>query len=384
MLTISHHAAAFEELLEWLTASQLTRRGSTLDRPREQQALSPRLLDETKVLGVPCQRVVPTPRDQLKALQERTRLSSPELGGDHRQWQAIWNEIRKPDVAIRELDVGRMPVDAMAFYRPFHVEPFNQWGIYILVPELLKYWAILQRSLGTLASFPPSVLASMALFEVFHHEFFHHLVECTATTLEVLWPTSGRSPRPVYLAYRMRAWEQTLGCHVSDPIEEALANAYAYNSFSFISRVRGGYLDRTSRIFQKALERSWRHDPPGYKEAAAYVKGGQLEGARLLVERMLSLETKCPELPLRMLVDAVFPKGHTAFWQKADVPTYLVGSEHDIQTLLKLVPAPNETYVNLFWPGDTKPLDEFIKEQKRKEQEQKLVAKEQDNARNLL
>ncbi len=43
----------------------------------------------------------------------------------------------------------------------------------------------------------------------------------------------------------------------------------------------------------------------------------------------------------------------------------------------RLVTAPNETYLNLFWPGDTGPLDQFIKTQKRKEQDKQRKAEVQ-------
>jgi hypothetical protein len=51
---------------------------------------------------------------------------------------------------------------------------------------------------GSLYSPPPPVIASMILFDVFYHQFFHHLVEHAATSVEVLWPApscSTTSPR---------------------------------------------------------------------------------------------------------------------------------------------------------------------------------------------
>jgi hypothetical protein len=138
-----------------------------------------------------------------------------------------------------------------------------------------------------------------------------------------------------------------------------------------MSRVQGGYLAGVSRLYQRALERSWAREPPGYREAGSYVKAGRLEGARMLVERILCTSGECQALPIRMLVDAVFPSGHTAFWQKPDIPTYLVGTQEELEAFERLVPAPNETYSNLFWPHDTGPLDAFIKAERRKEREAK-------------
>ena len=264
-----------------------------------------------------------------------------------------------------------MPADAIAFYRPFHFEPSDQWGIYIFVSELMEYLQGLKRSLGTLAAFPQEVLATAVVFDVFHHEFFHHLVECAATSIEVVWPVPQRQPVPVYLHYRQGTWRGSLGEHKHDPLEEALANAYAYNSFSFITRVRGEYLHGVSRLYQRALEKSWPKEPPGYREAGAYVQGRQRVAASMLLRRMLATEGGCSRLPVGILTDAVFPSGHAAFWQKPDIPTYLVGSPSELAAFECLVPAPNEGYCALSWPGQTERLDSFLEKERRKEREAK-------------
>ena len=69
------------------------------------------------------------------------------------------------------------------------------------------------------------------------HEFFHHITECAATTLEIN-AAAFQEPKALYLDY----WDgkfagiEGLGPHPDHPLEEALANAYSYNSFSFLSR----------------------------------------------------------------------------------------------------------------------------------------------------
>ena len=293
------------------------------------------------------------------------------------QWAAIWAELRAPQAAIRQLDIARIPADAIAFYRPFHLEPVDQWGIYIVINDLMRYLKSLKQSLGTLAAFPEDVLATAVIFDVFHHEFFHHLVECAATTIEVVWPAPQRQPVPVYLNYRRETWRGSLGEHEHDPLEEALANAYAFNSFSFITRVRGEYLHGVSRLYQRALEKSWPKEPPGYREAGAYVQGRQLAGANMLLRRMLATEGACSQLPVGILADAVFPSGHAAFWHKPDIPTYLVGSPSELAAFESLVPAPNEGYCTLSWPGQAEPLDSFLKEKRRKEREGKTKTRAQ-------
>ena len=363
---------AFLELLDWLERSGLTTEAPRYDRVDRQLGL----LDpaDHELLGRPSHRAMPRTRTQRQQLREQLK-GTDSVRRD--QWATIWAELRAPQAAIRQLDIARIPADAIAFYRPFHLEPVDQWGIYIVINDLMRYLKSLKQSLGTLAAFPEDVLATAVIFDVFHHEFFHHLVECAATTIEVVWPAPQRQPVPVYLNYRRETWRGSLGEHQHDPLEEALANAYAYNSFSFITRVRGEYLHGVSRLYQRALEKSWPKEPPGYREAGAYVQGRQLVGANMLLRRMLATEGACSQLPVGILADAVFPSGHAAFWQKPDIPTYLVGSPSELAAFESLVPAPNEGYCTLSWPGQAEPLDTFLKEERRKEREAKTKARAQ-------
>ena len=361
---------AFLELLEWLEHSGLTAKAAPYDRHAGELGF----LDPTdqRLLGRPSHRARSKTRVELQQLREQLKSTDAV---PRRQWARIWAELRDPREALRQLEVARMPADAMAFYRPFHLEPVDQWGIYIFVDELMSYLQSLKQSLGTLAVFPKEILATAVIFDVFHHEFFHHLVECAATTIEVVWPAPQRQPVPVYLNYRRGTWRRSLEAHEHDPVEEALANAYAYNSFSFITRVRGEYLHGVSHLYQRALEKSWLKEPPGYREAGAYVQGRQLVGANLLLRRMLATEGTCSQLPVGILADAVFPSGHAAFWQKPDIPTYLVGSPLDLAAFESLVPAPNAAYCALSWLGQTGLLDTYLKDERRKEREARKKAR---------
>ena len=60
---------------------------------------------------------------------------------------------------------------------------------------------------------------------------------------------------------------------------------------------------------------------------------------------------------------------HTAFCSKPEIPTYLIGAVEELKEFHKLVPAPNEAYSNLFWPGETNALDAFIAKKNKEEQE---------------
>jgi hypothetical protein len=133
-----------------------------------------------------------------------------------------------------------LPTNVIAFYRPYHLEPIDQWGIYIFVDRLLRYGAQVRFSVPFFPEVSKELFMHLVLFEIFHHEFYHHLVESAATTVEILADALGVKT-PGYINYRRAVHARSFTWHKHQPLEEALANAYAYNSLSFISRVKAGY-----------------------------------------------------------------------------------------------------------------------------------------------
>ena len=111
------------------------------------------------------------------------------------------------------------------------------------------------------------------LFEIFHHEFFHHIAESMATTLEMISATMGKS-QPIYLDYSKRQYTRKKN-HPHAPLEEALANAYAYNSFSFVNRVGSGCMTGGIKSFQAAIQRYWKSEPAGYCDAHGKISHAQ-------------------------------------------------------------------------------------------------------------
>lgn len=106
----------------------------------------------------------------------------------------------------------------------------------MLVDRLLRYGQGVRLQLPILEDLSENVFLHLVLFEMFHHEFFHHLVESAASTIEILASALG-APIPSYLDYREKTWAGAFGWRPHQPLEEPLANAYAYNSLGFISRV---------------------------------------------------------------------------------------------------------------------------------------------------
>jgi hypothetical protein len=349
--------SSLDDLAEWLSAKGLTRKAEqgTGSKP-----------------GVCCARSTKKDRSDLRAIKRRYgRAFGAELGTDAEAFADIWNEVRNPHLLLRQLDVARLPPDAVAYYRPFHIAPFDGWGIYILIDEFLEYCHSISESLADVRSFSPSTLAACLLFEVFHHEFFHHMVESAATAIEIINAATG-NVRSIYLDYCDGHHEEFLGRHPHAPLEEALANAYAFNSFSFIARVKVGYLDRLAALYQEILLKTWAKDPAGYCEARRYIRSATNAGVAQLLEMLLA-GPRSESAPLRALAKSVLPSGHAAFVAKPDIPTYLVGGSGAVKDFYDLIPAPLETYTLLFWPGATRELDHHLSEKRKEEREEKRI-----------
>lgn len=308
-------------------------------------------------------------RNEMKAIKDRFKDQSPAGVTS----EAIWGAVKNPAASIRTLNWQKLPADAMAFYRPFHYPPFDQWGIYLLVSPLLEYHARLQQIACDLKLFSSEVLMHLVLFEIFNHEFFHHLAESSATALEILAAARG-DVQPVYLDYR-RAQHSTGFDYPHAPLEEALANAYAHNALSFISRIKAGYKTASIKSYQEAIKQHWHLEPKGYRDAAHYIDGGYVAGGAHLLGQLLGKPDAVHFAPLSCLAKHLMPNGFTALVQKPDIPTYLVGSDKELKVFESLVPAPNEAYTQLFWPYNTKAIDDYVAKKQAEEKEMRRAMK---------
>lgn len=295
----------------------------------------------------------PRKQEEIKQLKEQWKSKSPQIDAE-----ALWAAIRDAEGSVRALAWHKLPAEAMAFYRPFHFEPFGQWGIYLLIGPLLDYHAQLVRCSKALHWLTPATLMHLILFEVFNHEFFHHLAESTATTLEILTAAQG-PPQPVYLRHRAQQRSNKFE-HPHAPLEEALANAYAYNALSFMSRVKVGYKTASVKNYQHAIKKYWHREPPGYRNAEMYIGGHYSAGGAHLIAQMLDNPDLVHQIPLELIAKHVMPSGFSALQAKPEIPTWLVGSDTELTAFNELVPAPNEAYTQLFWPYDTSKVDEEI------------------------
>jgi hypothetical protein len=104
----------------------------------------------------------------------------------------------------------------------------------------------------------------------------------------------------------------------------------------------------------------------GYRSAGKYINGEYVTGAAQLLAMLLASPDVDPA-SLLLIAKRVMPNGNSAFLQKAEVPTYFVGSETELERLYKLAPAPSETYTTLLWLGDTSGVDSYLKARKQAE-----------------
>lgn len=354
-----------KELFTWLEESGLTSTGNIMDI-RGSIPKSDLYHDFATACATNRSATKRKKRDALKEIKDKFEKST--LKGVNNE--AIWNALKDPDEVVRALDWNKLPADAMAFYRPFHYPPFDQWGIYLLAKPLLNYHQNLKSAIGSSTVFSPEILMHLIIFEVFHHEFFHHIVESTSTMLEIISASKG-DKKPIYIDYSQRAYSSN-NHYPHAPLEEALANAYAYNALSFICRIKLGYKTTVVKAYQAAVRQHWNKEPPGYKDAAYYIDGAYIQGGANLLTQILdvSLDT-ANTVPLSCLAKMAMPSGFTALVAKPDIPTYLVGSDEDIAEVNKLVPAINEAYTQLFWPFNTSTIEDFISQKREEEKKAK-------------
>lgn len=135
-VTVSRRELAFQELLAWLEDHSLTVDAGSLEVTTPPSGI---LTDLPELVGVPTGRGTQVePCDESKLKQVRHQWADRGVAlNDATQREAVWQELRDLSATIRRIEPARVPADAIAFYRGFHITPVNQWGIYIVVPRLL-------------------------------------------------------------------------------------------------------------------------------------------------------------------------------------------------------------------------------------------------------
>jgi len=216
--------------------------------------------------------------------------------------------------------------DALAFYQPFHFFDDKSWGIFIkmigieyLVRRVfLPRLSTRQCRIGitvndvdeekTAPSAPPSTdaLRQVAFAFLFCHEYFHFLTEIAASALEVAIGSTGP---PYYYRYSRDVYSNPQKSP-AEPLEEALANAYAYRGFHALSpltRLVPGHKKNVGL----ALQRFMKNQPGSYSSFWKFQGQAFVDGLSMLGMQICSgLPAQAVSPPLELMFDW----GPRPFW----------------------------------------------------------------------
>lgn len=188
-------------------------------------------------------------------------------------------------------EAKREGFEALAWYRPYHAVPHDQWGIYIREKGVLYLVNFLLRNADTHLS--PSTLSQDAFSVLYRHELFHFLTEIAATFIELMLRQpkykgyllnriDKQSLRPVLvldrLANRNILTGRVAGCVANlsaMELEEALANAH-------VLRVR------LRRGLRKAIGSFMKTLPRGYADFDAFSSGHDFAYNKRLLGMVIS------------------------------------------------------------------------------------------------
>jgi len=173
---------------------------------------------------------------------------------------------------IKEL-IKEQGTDALAWYRPFHMDLQEKWGITILDQGI---WYVARKLAEKMYSKPPYTAneiqqcRNLALDFLYHHEMFHFKVELAATMMELINPNE-----PIYAPYwspqDYREWfASDVKSHPMGkaPLEEALANSYAWD------KVYSEYEKDERKVVKKAIREFIKTQPDGYNHGLRLCVGG--------------------------------------------------------------------------------------------------------------
>ena len=180
-----------------------------------------------------------------------------------------------------EDEVDEHGIEALAWYRPFHISPNNEWGITITDRGI---WYLAKNVMSQKYDRPYTLEQIHDCFELaydflYYHELFHFKVEYAATILEL---NSPHEPVKVYPPF----WEEGFhrpGPNNCSPLEEAMANEYA----------RWKVCQGQPKKLKDAIENFMRtQQPSGYRDFAE-VKHHQKwqKGLESLLESMIGRST---------------------------------------------------------------------------------------------
>jgi len=245
---------------------------------------------------------IPDALTEVKREQYRTRRVEPEESetyrilistGDKEQakdklallWELL-GPLSRDEYEKIDNEVRKYGTEALAWYRPFHYMPHEEWGIYIM-SDGLKYLA---EDLVRIMNINPWKAVWFSFQILWQHELFHAIVELYATLVEI------HTLRPKYVPYMfdvyLKQWP--------DVLEEALANRHVYGRRD-LAPIKG-----FMRLF-------FDKQPGAYRNYAEFL-GRKFVDGRLTLCNYITGHT----IP----VDCLYTRFHG--FSPKEIPTYLV------------------------------------------------------------
>jgi len=153
-----------------------------------------------------------------------TRLDRNANGGDYISMPVVEDFSYFDDTNRRMAgEIEKRGTDALAWYCPFHRFARNSWGIYI--PDASVSYLALKVFNDPQTRLPKRVVRdplsyALAFRLLFLHEFFHYVTEISASAMEFIKDAA------CYEDYFAHEYCMPVDC--DEPLEEALANAFAF------------------------------------------------------------------------------------------------------------------------------------------------------------
>jgi mRNA-degrading endonuclease RelE of RelBE toxin-antitoxin system len=227
-----------------------------------------------------------------------------------------------PELDIEEEQFKDDGTDALAWYVSFHFDP-HRWGIYILDKGIyyLSKNVFSKSELTSKSGLPFNMLdlLQQSYKFLFLHEYFHFITDIAASTFEVAASFKSGITKPIYYTeYINKVYMKPASIY--EPLEEALANAFAYNKFS-------------GKALKSQLMKFMKNQGSGYSTFDNYPKNKFREGRKKLSTSLCSsqkmgLGYEPLEIPFN---------SHNNDVSYGDVPVYIVPTIKDPRYAIKFV-----------------------------------------------
>jgi len=229
-------------------------------------------------------------------------------------------DIEFPEIEISDIKgkINEEGIEALAWYRSFHWNPPEKWGIYILEKGIYYIaqttFSIIKKISKSGRPFNTLDFIQQGFKLLFLHEFFHFITDIAAVLLEMGNSLRHRNYAPYIENVYMKP------NYPNEPMEEALANAFAFKKF------------RSAKI-RMQLRGFMRTQPSGYSAFEEHLTKKQfLIGRRELGTSIRNGNSRNKYIPLETLFNS-YP--HDLNF--SDVPIYIVQTIRDPKYIIRFI-----------------------------------------------